>query len=126
MKKLKIILAFVMSILFSACEQVHVKPPLTIGMRESYVHGYVLQITNRSSEHLECRLYASDNKTCSKTIRFVLKSGETQEIGHIELDGWFLEAGEYVIISVVDYLLDIKVQFYNSGQATVKNILLKE
>lgn len=105
-----------------SCEQAHISPPITIEMRQSWVRGLVLQITNRSTEHLECRVYASDNIKQSKTFRFVLRSGETQEIGHLELDGWYLDPGEYAIISVKGYLQTVKVKWDSDGRYSWENI----
>lgn len=112
-------LTFVVSFV-SGCEQAHVTPPLTFQMRTSYVNGYVLQITNRAQEHLECSIYVINKERTkqSKTYRCVINSGATQEIGFVELDGWYLEPGEKAIISVVGYACDMEVTWNENGEYT--------
>ena len=97
-------------------EKAHVRPPLSLSMRGSLVRGVVLQITNRAPEHLECRIYAvsSDGRKKSKPFRCVIKSGEMQEVGHMELDGWYLDPGEKVVISTVGYASKVLVHWDKS------------
>ena len=107
-------------ILFSACEQAHITPPLTFQMRSSAIRGGVVQITNRAAEHLECKIFAinKERNERSKIFRCVIKSGEMQEIGFRELDGWYIDPGEKVVISVVGYVGDMQVIFNNDGTYT--------
>ena len=105
-----------------SCEQAHISPPITIEMRQSLVRGLVLQITNRSTEHLKCRVHASNYNKKSKNFRFVLRSGETQEVGFLELDGWYLDPGEYAIISVEGYLQIVIVTWDSDGRYKIYGI----
>ena len=122
-KTLLIITCGLCFILLCGCEQgqgitevLHVRAPLTLSMRGSAIRGVVLQITNRANEHLECRIYAisADGEKESKTFRCVINSGKMQEVGHLELDGWYLERGEKVVISAVGYSSKIIVRIDES------------
>ena len=98
-------------------EKNHVIPPLTFTMRDSYMRGYVLQITNRAKEHLECEIYVinHDNSKKSETFHCVINSGAMQEVGHLELGGWYLDPNEIAVIYVQGYSYLMHVQWKNAS-----------
>ena len=100
------------------------RPPVKISMRSSWVRGGVLQISNHSSDQLVCSVYVRNNTSRSKTFRFVLNPNCMQEVGYLELDGWYLDPGEYAIISVEGYAIDLKVKWNSPGDYHVEDVFL--
>lgn len=105
------------ALMLASCEPAHITPPLSISWRAAWTRGIVLQITNRHSSHLDCKVYAisADRQKTSSTYRCIIKSGEMQEIGFLELDGWYLDPGEKIVISVSGYAMDMQVTWDDSG-----------
>jgi len=89
----------------------HITPPLAYGRRDSARRGIVVQITNNGAEPLACIIYAisADGKKRSQKYYCTIKFGKTEEIGYLELDGWYLDPGEKLIISTSGYLCDMVV-----------------
>ena len=121
MKKCMICLVSAICLLFCCGWQLPkgVFPPLKVKMRVSWVRGYVLKITNCSSDRLNCQVYASDGIKQSKTFQFELAGGSTQEVGFRELNGWYLDPGEHAVISVDGYLRPVRVKWTYSGEYVV-------
>ena len=81
------------------------EPPLKITGRYSLLTGTVAQISNLDTKPIAIEAFAlsRDRKTRSELYRCVVKSGETEEIGMLELGGWAIEDGEKLVVSSDGY-----------------------
>ena len=95
------------------------QPPFTVTCRSAFFEsdGEVIQMHNTSSSgSLKCWVQpeAVTGKLGPK-VSFVIRPGEMQEVGWLELDNWRLEDGETVTISFEGNNRIMTVRIKNKG-----------
>ena len=99
-------------LLFSGCERVGLRPPLSVRFRESRLDSStrVLILCNRTSdETMVINVHVVNKKEKQESEKaFALGPGKKGEIGFLEM-GWCFEPGEEVTLHVDGYPMSISV-----------------
>lgn len=120
MKKIASVVGMALVVVYFCYKCGVFNPPISISLRESLISGYVLQVSSLSNKPIECLMSVYNHSQGQKreNVQFVIPSGETKELGLLELN-WKFEPGEHGWVSVSGHPMKLNFKLENNGRYRV-------